>query len=245
MSKSFLEQFDPKQAFWMGLLGGLGVMFAVGFFIMLGLYFSDGTSAKTAKTNTAPTAAAPTNPAPTPTNSGTPPQITDADWSIGPEDAPVTIIEFSDIQCPFCERFHPTVEQIMNEYDGQVRWVYKHFPLDSLHPQARPAAEASECLGDQLGDEAFFDYIAALFSQQGSLSRSLYVSEAVKLGANESEFTSCLDSGTFKQAVQDDYQQGLASGVTGTPGSFINNQPIRGALPYEQVKAVVEQELNN
>ena len=155
----------------------------------------------------------------------------------------MTLIEFSDIQCPYCSRFHPTVKQLLTEYPNDIRWVYKHFPLSSIHPMAQSAAEASECLAEQKGDDGFFAYLDALFAQQDSLGRDLYVTEATKLGANEAQFTDCIDSGKYKSRVSADYQQGLQAGITGTPGSFINTQVVRGALPYEQVKVMVDAEL--
>ncbi len=243
MSKSFFDALDSKTAFGFGLASGLAVMFVIGFFVLLGLYVRGGDTKAAAPTPTAaaPTAAAPTAAAPTPTASA--PEIGDDVYAVGPEDAKVTLIEFSDVQCPFCSRFHPTAKQIVQEYPNDVRWVYKHFPLDSIHPQARPGAEAAECLGAQLGDEAFFSYLDALFANQQLLSRDLYIQEAVKLGANQNEFTNCIDNREMQDKVQADYQLGLSSGVTGTPGSFVNDQVVRGALPYEQVKAMVEAEL--
>lgn len=85
----------------------------------------------------------------------------------GNPNAPITIVEFSDLQCPFCKRFHPTVQQALSEYGDQVRWVYKHYPIDQLHPHARPAAEASECIGEQKGADGFWQFIDAVFAVQG------------------------------------------------------------------------------
>jgi protein-disulfide isomerase len=89
--------------------------------------------------------------------------ITDKDYIRGNTNAPITIVEFSDFQCPFCKRFHPSLQQVVDEYKDQVRWVYKHFPIDQIHPQARPAAEAAECAGEQGGSKAFWEFSDALF----------------------------------------------------------------------------------
>ncbi|OGY52347.1 MAG: hypothetical protein A2951_01765 [Candidatus Buchananbacteria bacterium RIFCSPLOWO2_01_FULL_56_15] len=243
---NFFEKMDSKASFSLGLLGGLGVMFAVGFFILLGIMMKGEGSNIFAPTNTNQAVAAPTAPTPTPaepTPTGQPPAVSASDHAIGPENAKVTLIEFSDIQCPYCSRFHPTVKQLLTEYPNDIRWVYKHFPLSSIHPMAQSAAEASECLAEQKGDDGFFAYLDALFAQQDSLGRDLYVTEATKLGANEAQFTDCIDSGKYKSRVSADYQQGLQAGITGTPGSFINTQVVRGALPYEQVKVMVDAEL--
>ena len=240
-----LQQLPPRVTFWLGLLGGLGIMFTVGFFILLGLYLTGGASTNTktlVDTVTVPSAAPAPAPAPVPTI-GTPPTVQSGDHFVGPANAKVTLIEFSDIQCPSCQQFHPTAKQLIAEYPNDVRWVYKHFPLSSIHPMAQSAAEASECLAEQKGDKGFFAYLDALFAQQASLGRDVYIAEAKKLGANEKQFTDCIDSGKYKSRVANDYQQGLQAGVTGTPGSFVNNQVVRGALPYEQIKAMVEAEL--
>jgi len=241
--KSLFDGMPSKSSFWLGLAAGLGVMFALGFFIMLGMAFNDKDAAPTAVAPSAPTAVAPTPNAPQPTT-GTPPAVQDSDHVKGPKNAKVTLIEFSDIQCPFCSRFHPTVKQVLTTYPNDVRVVYKHFPLDSIHPEARPAAIASECLFEQKGNDAFFTYIDNLFALQTSLGRALYVSEAKKLGADEAKFIDCLDTGRMAAKVEADYQAGLAAGVTGTPGSFVNNQIVRGALPFETVKQMIDAELN-
>lgn len=89
--------------------------------------------------------------------------VTEKDHVKGNPNAKVTLVEFSDFQCPFCKRFHPTVQQALSEYGDQIRLVYKHFPLDSIHPQARPAAEASECIAEQKGSEGFWQFADAVF----------------------------------------------------------------------------------
>jgi len=93
-------------------------------------------------------------------------EVAEDDHVQGNPSAPITLVEFSDFQCPFCKRFHPTVEQIFAEYGDQVKWVYKHFPLDQIHPQARPAAEASECIAEQKGEEGFWQFADAVFKAQ-------------------------------------------------------------------------------
>src|SRR3989338_8524554 len=180
--RNFFESINPKSAFWLGVAGGLGVMFALGFFIILGLYTNSGSLFK-ATNSTNKAAAAPTVPtAPTqptaPAAVATPPAVAEDDHATGPANAKITVIEFSDIQCPFCQRFHPTLQQLMAEYPNDIKWVYKHFPLSSIHPNAQSAAEASECLAEQLGDEGFFDYLEALFAKQTLLGRDLYIAEA-------------------------------------------------------------------
>lgn len=167
--------------------------------------------------------------------------ITEEEHIRGNPEAPVTIVEFSDFQCPFCQRFHPTVQQILENYPNQVRWVYKHFPL-GFHEQAQPAAEASECAAEQ---EKFWEFADGLFENQPRLGENLYKELAQNLGLNMGQFEECLSSRKYKDHVQADYQEGIATGVRGTPGNFVNGESIPGAVPYETLKAAVERSLAN
>lgn len=171
--------------------------------------------------------------------------VTEKDHLRGNPQAPVTIVEFSDFQCPFCSRFHPTVQQALKDLPEKVRWVYKHFPLDQIHPQARPAAEAAECVGEQKGNEGFWRFADLLFENQSRLSQSLYQELAGKLGLNLKQFNNCFSSRKYKDKVEANYQEGLKAGVRGTPGSFVNGEPIPGAVPYETLKAAIEKALAN
>ncbi|MDO8633450.1 MAG: DsbA family protein [Candidatus Wildermuthbacteria bacterium] len=172
--------------------------------------------------------------------------ITEADHVRGPFDAPVTIVEFSDLECPFCKAFHATVQQALDEYGDKVRWVYKHFPLDNLHPKADKEAEAAECAGELGGDDKFWEYIDRVFEvtpSNNGLDLALLPQIAKDLGLDEAAFKSCLDSGKYADRVEADYQQGVQAGVTGTPGSFVNGVPVKGAVPYAVLKSAIEEEL--
>lgn len=171
--------------------------------------------------------------------------ISDKDHVRGNPEAKVTVVEFSDFQCPFCARFHPTVKQILENYPDQVRWVYKHFPLEQIHQQARPAAEASECVFEQKGNEGFWQFADGLFENQSMLGESLYKELAGNLGLNLDQFNNCLSSRKYKDKVEADYQEGIKAGVRGTPGSFVNGEEIPGAVPYEYLKDAVERALGN
>lgn len=166
--------------------------------------------------------------------------ITEKDHIRGNHEAPVTIVEYSDFQCPFCQRFHPTMQQILTDYPDKVRWVYKHFPLDQLHLQARPAAEASECVAEQKGNDGFWQFADGLFKNQSRLGESLYKELAGNLGLNLDQFNSCFSSRKYKDKVEADYQEGIKAGVRGTPTSFINGELVLGAVSYETLKAAVE-----
>lgn len=159
----------------------------------------------------------------------------------GDINAPITIVEFSDFQCSFCSKFHPTMIQVMQNYQGQVKWIYKHFPLDSIHPQARPAAEASECAAEQ---NKFWEFADGLFESQSRFGQTLYKDLASQFGLDMSQFEDCISSRKYKDKVEQDFQQGRALGVSGTPGSFINGQSVPGAVPYESLKLTIDQILS-
>ncbi len=154
----------------------------------------------------------------------------------GDVNAPITIVEFSDFQCPFCSRFHDTMNEVMENYPNQVRWVYKHFPLDSIHPYAREAAEASECAGEQ---NKFWEYNDELFDNQLKIRSSYFPKAAESVGLNIKQFNKCLDSGKYADKVEEDYQEGIGLGVRGTPGGFINGKEIGGAQPYSVISEMV------
>jgi len=158
----------------------------------------------------------------------------------GPEDAPVTIIEFSDYQCPFCRRAEPTVKQVLEEYEGKVRFVFRHFPLDRIHPQARGASEAAACAAEQ---GKFWEYHEELFTGNAQLDRPGLDAAAAKTGLDAAAFKACVDSRKTQALVEADVKDGEAAGVSGTPAFFINGIPLRGALPLEEFKRVIDEEL--
>ncbi|MDP3900954.1 MAG: DsbA family protein [bacterium] len=173
-------------------------------------------------------------------------EVTDQDHIRGNSSAEVTIIEYSDLECPFCKQFHPTMQQVLSEYGDKVRWVYRHFPLDQIHSRADKEAEAAECAGEQGGNEGFWQYVDRVFEvtpSNNNLDPALLPQVAEDLGLNRSAFETCLSSGKYAQHVEDDYQSGVTAGVTGTPGSFVNGTIVRGALPFDQLKTIIDQEL--
>lgn len=171
--------------------------------------------------------------------------VTEQDHIRGNKSAAVTLIEFSDFQCPFCSRFHPSAAQALAEYGDQIRWVYRHFPLDQIHPNARPAAEASECLAEQKGNDGFWAFADGLFANQARLGLALYQELAQQQGVDMAQFNDCVAQRKYQDKVESDYQLGVKLGVNGTPGSFLNGTPIRGAIPYEQLKAMIDAELSS
>lgn len=189
--------------------------------------------------NTVKTANNPTPSQPT-AQAGELAPVTKDDHVSGNTKAKVTIVEYSDFQCPFCERHHPTLQKVMDEYGDKVQWVYRHFPLTSIHPQAMPAALASECASEQ---GKFWEYSDALFKNQESLSTEYYGTLAGELGLNQKKFDDCVSSKKYQSVVDGDIATGSAAGVNGTPATFINGQMISGAVPYESIKQVIDAEL--
>ena len=161
-------------------------------------------------------------------------------YAIGPADAPITIVEYSDYQCPFCRRWHAEVyEPLLAAYPGQIRLVYRHFPLTSIHPDAMSAAEAAMCAGEQ---DAYWPYHEKLFSSE-SLGNSTYVQYAQDLGLNMTTFEACLSDHKYQQAVQADSDFAVNLGIRSTPTFFINGLAVVGAQPLEVFQQVIDKEL--
>ena len=161
-------------------------------------------------------------------------------YAIGPADAPVTIVEFSDYQCPFCRRWHDEVyEPLLAAYPGKIRLVYRHLPLTSIHPDAMSAAEAAMCAGDQ---DAYWQYHEKLFSSE-SLGTNTYIGYARDLGLNMTAFEACLSEHTHQQAIQSDSDFAINLGVRSTPTFFINGLAVVGAQPLDVFKQVIDKEL--
>ncbi|MEE8537415.1 MAG: thioredoxin domain-containing protein [Acidobacteriota bacterium] len=161
--------------------------------------------------------------------------------SIGPKDAPVTIIEFLDFQCPFCSRAEVTVQRIMREYPDKVRLVFKQHPLVAIHRQAMLASEAALAAHDQGRYREMHD---KLFTISRELTRENILKVGRDIGLNMDKFTADLDSGKYRATVESEIQQALSVGASGTPAFFINGRYLSGARPFEQFKPIVEQEIN-
>ncbi len=158
----------------------------------------------------------------------------------GPENAPVTIVEFSDFECPFCLRINPTLEQVMQEYEGHVRLVFRQFPLNNIHPNAQKAAEASLCADAQ---GKFWEMHDAMFANPSELAVADLKKRAGEIGLDEEAFSNCLDSAEYANQVAADLNAGRALGVTGTPALYINGRFLSGAQPFEVIARVIEDEL--
>jgi protein-disulfide isomerase len=152
----------------------------------------------------------------------------------------VTLIEFSDFQCPFCLRVAPTIKQIRERYGDKVRIVWKDFPLTQIHPQAFKAGEAAHCAGDQ---GKFWEYHDHLFSNQSALNPSDLKRYAAALSLNTTAFDQCLDSSKHAERVRDGVSVGSALGVNSTPTVYVNGRVLAGAQPLEAFVALIDEEL--
>lgn len=163
----------------------------------------------------------------------------------GDKNAPVTIVEFSDYECPFCGRYvTETYPQIVKNYidTGKVNYVFRDFPLDS-HASAKPAANAVECIREQGGDTMYFEYHDVLFSNQEELGVDKLKEYAATFAIDQTQFASCIDEGKYNAEVEADFAEGGSYGVRGTPAFFINGMLIAGAQPYEAFETIIEEAL--
>jgi protein-disulfide isomerase len=158
----------------------------------------------------------------------------------GPEKALVTIVEFSDFQCPFCKRAQPTITEVLSRYGDKVKLAYRDFPLDQLHAEARKAAEAARCANAQ---GKFWAYHDTLYTNAPKADPEKLQAYAQDVGLDVPAFEQCLSSGTYRAAVQKDVEEGMRAGVTGTPAFFINGRMLSGAQPLETFTRVIDEEL--
>ncbi len=246
---SFLNSFSPMQTFVFGIVGGVMTLCTIGFFILLGVMLNGGAlsaasgdgDARVVANNAVPSA--PDSVVPSAVVKIEPPIDNKKDHIRGNVNAKVTVVEYSDFECPFCSRFHPTMKQVLADYGDDVRWVYRQFPLESIHATARKRALASECAADQ---GKFWEFSDLIFERQTESGSDAVLSEiASSVGLNVSKFTSCLNDKKFDAEVQSDITAAAAAGCTGTPCSIIvgpdgSNTPINGAFPLDRVKALID-----
>lgn len=234
---------SPKTMFFFGLATGVGTMAVLGLVAVLIILLNGvaiGAEAESptvnAPTNNPPTAAADDVPLPP---AGPVPEVDGDDHVRGNPNAKVTLIEYSDFECPFCLRHIDTLDQLLETYPNDVRLVYRHYPL-SFHPEAQKAAEASECAGEQ---GRFWEMHDAIFAANaaGAMSVTKWKEVAGTLGINTSQFNDCLDTGKMASRVNQDLNEGTAAGVGGTPGTFVNGSLVEGAVPYATFDSIVKQ----
>jgi protein-disulfide isomerase len=178
--------------------------------------------------------------------------ISSEDHIIGDPNAPVKIVEYSDYECPFCKRIHQTLQQIMDEYgkDGQVAWVYRHFPLDQLHPvKALRESTTAECVNELGGNTAFWQFTDRFYELTPSNNQTdldTVLPQIIgELGLSQSAIDSCVASGKYDQHIQDDINNAIETGGRGTPWSIVvapngKTFPLSGAQPYNSIKQLVD-----
>ena len=160
--------------------------------------------------------------------------------SKGPATAPVTIVEFSDFECPYCGGLYPTLKRVEDTYKDKIRIVYRQFPLNNIHPRAQKAAEASLCANEQ---NKFWQLHDAMFNDQKNLTVDDLKAKAAALSLNAATFATCLDSGKHAAAIQSSLEEGNRLGVDGTPALFINGRYLGGNQPYDAIAKIIEDEL--
>lgn len=169
----------------------------------------------------------------------------------GSASAEIFLVEYSDLECPFCKSFHSSAEKVVAESNGKVAWIYKHFPLE-FHPNAKPAAIAAECIAKSKGTNAYWNFIDGVFTDKIKLTDADYLKNAGMQGMTAQEFNTCIKDPTIAAIVEQNQTEGASLGVSGTPNTFIVKktetgfeilETINGAQPYEAVQALVEKHL--
>ncbi len=251
-----LDTLSPKSSFIVGLVTGILALCTIGFVVLLVITLRGGNLLATLQPGSkTPLAVGSPSPSPTPPSapagggsSDNVPPVSAEDHIRGDAQAPVKLVEYSDLECPFCKSFHPTMQQVMDQYKGKVAWVYRHFPL-SFHQNAQKEAEATECANELGGNTAFWNYLDKIFERTTSNGTGFALNQlgplAKEIGLDQVKFQSCLDSGKYAQHVADDMAGGAAAGVSGTPGTIAiasngKTYPIEGAQPLAAVKAVID-----
>lgn len=234
---------NPKTSFLLGLFAGIAVFSTISASILMIALFTGGQLKIGSAEQAADVAAAPADvqAADEEADLVDVPAVTADDNAIGPDDAKITLIEYSDFECPYCQKHQETLEQILEEYGDDVRLVFRHFPL-SFHANARSAALAAECAAEQ---GKFWEMHDLIFEANvnGEMGTDQWKDYAKDLGLNTGKFNECLDSEKYAEKINEQMQDGMAAGVRGTPATFVNGGMVSGALPYDTFKQILDQEL--
>lgn len=206
--------------------------------------FNFGGSDKTVQPTVNPTV----DPTPSGNTVGDLKPVSKDDHIVGSANADIVLVEYSDMECPFCKRFHPTMLQLMEDYKGKVAWVYRHFPL-SFHANAQKEAEASECVADLGGNDKFWKFTDAIYERTTSNGTGFALTDlkplAEEVGVDGTKFQDCLDNGKFTAKVNQDLAEGQQAGITGTPGTVVvvkgeAKSIVPGALPIDSIKTIID-----
>lgn len=253
LKKSF-NDLSPTTAFLVGFVGAVLVLCTIGFFVLLGTMFKgDETGKKETNSNvlTNNTETTGTEEESLTEAAGTVVNLNDKDHVRGEKTATVTLIEYSDYECPYCKNFNVTLKELMDVYPGKIKWAYRHFPL-SFHANAQKEAEAAECAAELGGNKVFWQFSDAIYERTTSNGTGFALADlpklAAELGLNKTEFSKCLDSGKYADYVKKAITEGTAAGIAGTPGVIIidakgNKQLIKGAYPIDLMKQIIDKAL--
>jgi len=224
-----------KGNFLLGLFAGMAFIAVIGFFALLVIVFT-GNSANSKLAGDSPSELVPQDNQPIAVQAVVPPK--DGESYKGGKDAKVTMIVYTDFECPYCLNQHETINQLIKIYGNKIKVVIRNFPL-SFHANAQKASEAYECAAEQ---GKAFEMADAIFSANGAgtMSVDLWKTTAKKLGLKIAQFNDCLDNGEMTAKVAQDANEGSASGVDGTPATFINGQLISGAVPIENFQQMID-----
>lgn len=250
-SKGMLDQLPARLAFFAGVIVTTGIIFAIGFTVLVIMMFRGVDFSTASTTDTTKTTGTNTGTTTTATTQKTQPTgkvdlaALDSNRIRGTGD--ITIVEYSDTECPFCKKFHPTMQQVLQDYDGKVRWAYKHLPLTSLHSKAPREANATQCAAEQ---GKFWEYLDLLFERtpaNNGLEDSELFTIADDIGLDRTAFDDCVESDKYADVVNQEAQEAQSLGGQGTPFSVIVDKdgnvlaPISGALPYDKIKQALDQ----
>lgn len=243
----------PRTMFYLGLFAGIAACTTLALVFVVWSIASGkglpsgqggaGGSAQVAANQPSGNAPAPQPNQPTPTAQPVKPVDEKTDHILGPKNAKVTLIEYSDFECPFCKRHFDTMNQIMKQYPNDVRLVFRHYPL-SFHQNAQKEAEATECAAELGGNDAFWKMHDKIFNDTASngtgFALDKLVPAAQSIGLDAAKFKTCLDSGKYASKVAQQEQDGQSAGVQGTPGTFVNGTLVEGAVPATQISTMID-----
>ncbi|MEK9159013.1 MAG: thioredoxin domain-containing protein [Patescibacteria group bacterium] len=258
--KKMFNSLSPVTSFCLGLVAAVLVLCTIGFFVLVYLLVGGNMRLAGSDNNNKKVVEMPPQNNPGPGNSadqnlteqaGEVKSLTGRDHVRGDNNAKITLIEYSDYECPFCKRFHQTMKDVLAAYPGQVKWVYRHWPLN-FHANAAKESEAAECAYELGGHNKFWEYTDKIYERTTANGTGFALENlpklAVELGLDETKFEECLKSGKYKAYVDQALAEGSAAGVQGTPGIILidakgNKELIKGALPLELMKQVIDKAL--
>ena len=165
------------------------------------------------------------------------------DHIVGSPTAKVVLIEYSDFQCPFCSMVHPTLKSLAESSGGKVAWVMRNFPLKSIHPEATPAANAAECVAEQLGNDGWFKFADAIFANQEKIGTAYYAQVAKQLGADMGKYNACFSASKYQAKIDAEAAEAQNNGGNGTPYTVVygggKQVPVSGAMPAAGFQSVI------